>query len=115
VNKKDDLKRDMLRKKGLVIVDKDLKSSYWEFDLDAVILHNATTIQEKYQAIVHVGCVRQAARVVDIQGKECLRTKDKGLIRFRFMYKPEYIIPGSIVLFREGRTRGLGVITHVFN
>lgn len=36
------------------------------------------------------------------------------MIRFKFLYKPEYIKPGNIVLFREGRTRGIGVIQTVY-
>jgi GTPase len=42
---------------------------------------------------------------------DLLRTGDKGLIRFRYMYRPEYLKPGTTVLFREGRTKGLGVVS----
>ena len=40
--------------------------------------------------------------------KDLLRTGDKGHIKFRFMYRPEYLKPGTTILFREGRTKGLG-------
>jgi len=43
-----------------------------------------------------------------------LRTGDKGTIRFRYMYRPEYLKVGTTVLFREGRTKGLGVVSKVF-
>jgi GTPase len=43
--------------------------------------------------------------------KELLRTGDKGHVKFRFMYRPEYLKPGTTILFREGRTKGLGVVT----
>jgi GTPase len=45
--------------------------------------------------------------------KDLLRTGDKGHIKFRFMYRPEYLKPGTTILFREGRTKGLGVVTTV--
>lgn len=45
---------------------------------------------------------------------DLLRTGDKGLIKFRFMYRPEYFKIGTTVLFREGRTKGLGVVSRVF-
>ena len=35
-------------------------------------------------------------------------------MRFRFMYRPEFVKEGSTILFREGRTKGLGIITRVF-
>lgn len=31
--------------------------------------------------------------------------------RFRFLYYPEYIIPGEAMIIREQRTRGVGTIT----
>jgi len=46
---------------------------------------------------------------------ELLRTGDKGLVRFRFIYYPEILKPGSQILFREGRTKGYGFVTRVFN
>jgi GTPase len=51
--------------------------------------------------------------VVDMNN-DLLRTGDKGLIRFRYMYRPEYLKVGTTVLFREGRTKGLGVVSRVF-
>ena len=45
--------------------------------------------------------------------KDLLRTGDKGHVKFKFMYRPEYLKPGTTILFREGRTKGLGVVTQV--
>eukprot|EP00923_Selenidium_pygospionis_P045841 GHVN01079145.1.p1 GENE.GHVN01079145.1~~GHVN01079145.1.p1 ORF type:complete len:548 (+),score=90.42 GHVN01079145.1:501-2144(+) len=43
-----------------------------------------------------------------------LRTKDKGRIRFRWMYHPEYVKVGMPIVFREGRPKGIGRITAVY-
>jgi len=45
--------------------------------------------------------------------KDLLRTGDKGHIKFRFMYRPEYLKVGTTILFREGRTKGLGVVSSI--
>jgi GTPase len=45
--------------------------------------------------------------------RDLLRTGDKGTIKFRFMYRPEYLKPGTTILFREGRTKGLGVVAKI--
>lgn len=37
-----------------------------EFEAEVKILHHATTIQEKYQAVVHCGGISQAAQAQDI-------------------------------------------------
>lgn len=43
-----------------------------------------------------------------------MRNQDKGFIKFRFMYRPEYLKVGTTILFREGRTKGLGVVSRIF-
>ena len=111
--KKEQLKRSSI-KKGMVLVEKSLcAQTAWEFDAEVVILHHATTIKEKYQPIVHAGVVRQAASVMNMT-QELLRPGDQGLIHFRFVYHPELIHPGMNILFREGRTKGLGVISQIY-
>lgn len=96
----------------MVLLDKQSEyKTVREFEAEVIILHHATTIKPKYQAVVHAGVVRQTAQVVSIQDKELLRTGDRGLVRFRFINSPEYIHLGANLLFREGRTRGLGQIT----
>eukprot|EP01015_Nassula_variabilis_P021930 TRINITY_DN3969_c0_g1_i3.p1 TRINITY_DN3969_c0_g1~~TRINITY_DN3969_c0_g1_i3.p1 ORF type:complete len:247 (+),score=20.39 TRINITY_DN3969_c0_g1_i3:65-805(+) len=111
--KKDTLNRSDFRK-GMCIVDPALKpEAIWEFEADIVILHHATTIKPGYQAVVHCGVVRQAVNIKEM-GSDLLRTGDKGQVRFRIMYNPEYIKKGSTILLREGRTKILGVITELF-
>jgi len=44
---------------------------------------------------------------------EHLRSGERGVVKFRFMYNTEYIKPQSIILLREGRTKIYGVITKV--
>lgn len=44
-----------------------------------------------------------------------MRNGDKGLIRFRFLYYPEFLKEGATIMFREGRTKGLGYVTKVYN
>ena len=111
--KKEQLKRNNFRK-GMVMVDREAQPQpIYDFEAEVVILHHATSIRPNYQAVVHCGVIRQAAKVVELDN-EYLRSQDKGTIRFRFMYRPEFVKEGTTILFREGRTKGLGVITRVF-
>lgn len=99
----------------MVLLNKDCDlTAAWEFEAEVMILHHATTIKHNYQSVIHSGVIRQTARVIDMS-KELLRTGDKGNIRFRFIKCPEYLHIGSSILFREGRTRGLGRITKIFS
>jgi GTPase len=113
VAKKEVLKKSSY-KKGMVLIDKELcPETVWEFEAEVVILHHATTIKPNYQPIIHCGVVRQAANVIQMSN-ELLRAGDKGTIRFRFAYRPEIMHSGMHILFREGRTKGLGEIRRIF-
>lgn len=103
------IKRSQIRK-GMVMVSPDLKpKACWEFEGEILVLHHPTTISSRYQAMVHCGSIRQTASIVTMS-KECLRTGDKALVKFRFIKHPEYIRPGQRMVFREGRTKAVGNI-----
>ena len=42
-----------------------------------------------------------------------LHTNEKAVVKFHFINRPEYIRVGSRLLFREGRTKGMGEVTEV--
>jgi hypothetical protein len=42
-----------------------------------------------------------------------LRTGDRGLIKFRFVRYKEFLTVGNRLLFREGKTKGIGKIVGV--
>jgi GTPase len=112
VSKKEQIKRSIFRK-GMMLVGKDAKpESVWEFTAELVILHNPTLIKKNYQAVIHCGVIRQAAKIVNMS-KPHLMMGDKGYVHFKFMYRPEYLKEGSALMMREGRTKGLGTVCSI--
>jgi len=112
--KKEQLKKNMFRK-GMVMVDASLHpKATFEFKAEVVILHHATTIRERYQAMIHCGIIRQCASVKHMSC-ELLRTGDKAIVTFRFCYHAEYLNLGETILFREGRTKGLGKVVEILD
>jgi hypothetical protein len=96
-----------------------------------MILYHQTTIKPKYQAMLHVNATAQTCQIISIELKkkkstktatetseeptaQILRTGDRGLVRFRFMQRAEYLKIGTKLIFREGRTKGLGTVTQIF-
>ena len=82
---------------------------YREFVAEVLILSHATTIKTKYQAMLHVGPVSQTCAIIDID-RQYIRTGDRATVAFRFVQRPEYLAKGDRILFREGRTKGLGIV-----
>ncbi|KAF2650726.1 P-loop containing nucleoside triphosphate hydrolase protein [Lophiostoma macrostomum CBS 122681] len=110
-------------RKGMVVLHKADKPDpatgqlpapkvYREFVAEVLILSHATTIKTKYQAMLHVGPVSQTCAIIDID-RQFIRTGDRALVAFRFVQRPEYLTVGDRILFREGRTKGLGIVKQV--
>jgi GTPase len=53
--------------------------------------------------------VSQTCAIIDID-RQYIRTGDKAQVAFRFVQRPEYLTVGDRILFREGRTKGLGIV-----
>jgi len=128
--------RKLLRR-GMVVLMEDPIATR-EFDAEICVLKGeGTTIRKSYQAYVHILNVRQSAFAKNI---ELVNNNAKGLppshaasiddadetnrsivlrpgcrakVRFEFAKRPEYIRPGMRMLFRDGRVRGVGIITGV--
>jgi GTPase len=103
-------------RKGMVVLPKiegqTAPKVYQEFVAEVLILSHATTIKTKYQAMLHVGPVSQTCAIIDVD-RPFIRTGDRATVAFRFVQRPEYLAPGDRLLFREGRTKGLGIVKSV--
>ena len=97
-------------KKGHILTT--CPQSYKKFKAEVQILHHPTTIKVNYQPTIHCGTVRQCAKITYMD-KPLIRTGDSALVSFEFMYKPEYIEVGQEIVFREGRTKGIGTIREI--
>ncbi|KAF8070140.1 GTP-binding protein 1 [Lyophyllum atratum] len=103
-------------RKGMVLVPKTEAPprSTRQFEGQVLILYHNTTLQKNYQAMLHCGAVRQTVRIVGMDHPQgVLRTGDRATVQFEFISHPEFVKEGMKLLFREGKTKGLGVITRL--
>ena len=115
-NKKDLINKKNI-KKGMVLIGKKIiteqkNKAVREFMADITILHHPSTIRIKYEPVIHIGKISQTAKVITMD-KENLRTGDKARVKFRFKYRPEFIEMDDVLVFREGRTKGIGKIVEL--
>mmetsp|Transcript_32138 Transcript_32138/g.96295 ORF Transcript_32138/g.96295 Transcript_32138/m.96295 type:complete len:719 (-) Transcript_32138:202-2358(-) len=125
--------RKQLRR-GMVVL-KESPTCTREFDAEICVLKGeGTTIRQSYQAYLHILNVRQSAyaRHIELVNNSAiglplshkagadddddgivLRPGSRAKVRFEFAKRPEYIRPGMRMLFRDGRVRGVGVITDI--
>ncbi|KAF6761285.1 GTP-binding protein 1 [Ephemerocybe angulata] len=103
-------------RKGMVLVHKSETppKAIRQFEGQVLILYHNTTLQKNYQAMLHCGAVRQTVRIIGMDHPQgVLRTGDRATVQFEFISQPEFVKEGMKLLFREGKTKGLGVITRI--
>ncbi|RDB16788.1 GTP-binding protein 1 [Hypsizygus marmoreus] len=103
-------------RKGMVIAAKSETPprAVRQFEGQVLILYHNTTLQKNYQAMLHCGAVRQTVRIIGMDHPQgVLRTGDRATVQFEFISHPEFVKEGMKLLFREGKTKGLGVITRL--
>lgn len=95
---------------------KNARSLNIMFQATVLIVYHATAIFPGFQTTVHVGNVRQTCVIEGIMdaNDRGLQTNDTASVLFRFVSHPEYLHVGMRLLFREGRTKGIGKITQIF-
>ncbi|KAL1925310.1 uncharacterized protein VTP21DRAFT_193 [Calcarisporiella thermophila] len=106
------IRRSAIRK-GMVMLSKTETppKAVQEFEAEILVLYHSSTINQRYQAMLHCGTVRQTVSIVSLGGRSVLRTGDRATVTFRFLKTPEYIKVGSKLIFREGRTKGVGKVS----
>lgn len=113
LKKKEELKKEEIRK-GIVLLEAgNLPKSCRGFEAEVAVLHHSSTIKPGYESVLHCGVIRQSVRIIEMD-KKVIRTGDKAIIKFRFMFNTEYMKPNSTFLLREGRTKILGQITRLY-
>ena len=79
-------------RRGMVIVDANNKPvPVTEFEAEMQVLHHSTTIGIGYEGVLHCGTIQQTVTLKEIYEGNVLRNEDRGLVRFRFKYRPEYV------------------------
>lgn len=111
INNKLNIKRNQIRKGIRIMKQPNL---YTRFKAEVKIMHHPTTIKMGYEPTIHTGCVCQTAKIVKIEGSDVLRLGQKAIVEFEFCHRPEYIQPQTMLVFREGLTKGVGRILEVF-
>ncbi len=100
-------------RRGMIICHQDYNPrAVREFDADVAILVHPTTIKEGYECITHIETIAETTcfRPID---HEYLSAGDTGQIRMRFKYRPFAIREGQKLIFREGKSKGVGTVTRL--
>lgn len=111
--KKKSFSRKNIRKGMVCLSDLSLTNrTCFEFYATIDILNHSTTINNNYSPVIHCGIIKQSAQI-KILDKKIIRTGDSCKVKFKFLYYPEFLEEGLVFFFREGKTRGVGIVDSI--
>nr|CDJ86008.1 Protein synthesis factor and Translation elongation factor EFTu EF1A domain containing protein [Haemonchus contortus] len=101
-------------RRGMVLMSASAKPSCCRrFTASLFLLsHSTRHLCIGFQATVYIGSVRQTAAIVDIDGPSLEQGK-WATVMFQLMGGPEYIRAGTPLIFRQGKTKGMGEVMDV--
>ncbi|RCN40060.1 elongation factor Tu GTP binding domain protein [Ancylostoma caninum] len=101
-------------RRGMVLISASAKpSSCRRFVASLFLLsHSTRHLCTGFQATVYIGSVRQTAAIVDID-RPSLEQGKWATVMFELMCGPEYIRAGTPLIFRQGKTKGMGEVIEV--
>ncbi|CAL1531257.1 unnamed protein product [Lymnaea stagnalis] len=107
-----DVEREELRK-GMVLLSPDAPlDCCMEFEADIYVLFHSKYITTNFQTTIHIGTVCQTGYITKID-REHIKTNEKARVTFSFKFKPEHIRVGARLLFRDGRSKGMGEVVRI--
>jgi len=105
--------RDIIRKGMILVSNPSDGKANWHFKAKVQIVIHSTTIRNGYNCVIHSTNIRQSAKIVSMN-KTMLRTGDIAKVNFRWLKYPECLKVGAKIIFREGRTKGIGKVIEVY-
>jgi elongation factor 1-alpha len=100
-------------KRGMIICSPEYPAqTVREFEAEVGILVHPTTIKRGYECIAHIETIAETMTFEPIDS-EYMSAGDTGKIRMKFKYRPCCIQEGQKLIFREGRSKGVGTVTRI--
>ncbi len=100
-------------RRGMVL-SKKLPKAVWEFEADVYVFTHPTLIREGYEPVIHIETISETVIFKEID-KKYLKAGDRGKVRMRFKYHPQFVYEGQKFIFREGRSKGMGEIKKILS
>jgi elongation factor 1-alpha len=102
-------------KRGMILCSPEYPAkAVREFEAEVAILVHPTTIKNGYECIAHIETIAETMTFEPID-REYMSAGDTGKIKMKFKYRPCCIQEGQKLIFREGRSKGVGTVTRILS
>ncbi|WP_318568508.1 GTPBP1 family GTP-binding protein [Salinigranum marinum] len=100
--------------RGMVLLPRDADPDpVRRFEAEVMVLNHPTRIGAGYEPVVHLETISEAA-VFRPEGGQLL-PGDTGTTDVEFKFRPYLVEAGQRFVFREGRSKGVGTVTRVYD
>jgi elongation factor 1-alpha len=99
--------------RGMILCETSLDPrAVWSFDAEVLVLYHPTRIADGYEPVCHISTIAQSVKF-ELLDKKYLRAGETGRIRMTFKFNPAFVRVGDKLVFREGKTKGIGTVTSI--
>ncbi|MDI6644635.1 MAG: GTP-binding protein [Methanobacteriaceae archaeon] len=100
-------------RRGMIICDRNYDAdSVKEFEAEVAILVHPTAIKKGYESVTHIETISETTIFEPLEEKY-LSAGDSGKVLMRFKYRSYCIKEGQKLIFREGRSKGIGTVKRI--
>ncbi|MCS7123429.1 MAG: GTP-binding protein [Candidatus Aenigmarchaeota archaeon] len=102
-------------KRGMILCDKSLNPKpIKKFLAEILVLTHPTKISDGYEPVVHIHTIEESAKIKLID-KDFVKSGEQCKALFTFKYNSHYISVGDKLIFREGKTKGIGTVLECYS
>ena len=99
--------------RGMVICGKELKPKpVKSFEADITVLSHPTRIKSGYEPVFHCYTIAESVKL-ELLDKKYLKAGESGRAKIMFKYRTRVLNVGDKFIFREGKTKGIGVVKKI--
>lgn len=96
--------------RGMVLCEPALQpKAVRRFEAEVLVLYHPTKISNGYEPVCHIATIAQSVEF-ELLDKPYLKSGESGKVRMKFKYRPCFIQAGDKLVFREGKTKGIGSV-----
>ncbi|WP_136589360.1 GTPBP1 family GTP-binding protein [Salinigranum halophilum] len=100
--------------RGMVLLPADADPTpVKRFEAEVMVLNHPTRIGSGYEPVIHLETISEAAVFRPAGGQ--LLPGDSGTTDIEFKFRPYLVEEGQRFVFREGRSKGVGTVTQVYD
>jgi elongation factor 1-alpha len=118
--KKAEITRSQIKSGVIILNSYDLIAKIcFKFRAAIIVFTGKTTIKSGYVPVLHLATIKQPVRLhidpTENEGRDTVISNTIAIVSLKFLFRPEFIEPYNIFVFRNGTIEGIGMVLQTYS